>query len=30
MEIPSGPGWGADMDEAALREHAWTGPGGQG
>jgi L-alanine-DL-glutamate epimerase-like enolase superfamily enzyme len=25
MTIPSGPGWGTELDEVAARKHAWTG-----
>ena len=25
MRIPSGPGWGTDLNEAAVRKHAWNG-----
>jgi galactonate dehydratase len=25
MHIPTGPGWGTDLNEAALRKHAWKG-----
>jgi L-alanine-DL-glutamate epimerase-like enolase superfamily enzyme len=25
MRVPEGPGWGTDLNEAALRKHAWTG-----
>ena len=25
MRIPTGPGWGTDLNEVALRKHAWKG-----
>jgi L-alanine-DL-glutamate epimerase-like enolase superfamily enzyme len=30
LMIPSGPGWGADIDEAVLREHPWPRRDGSG
>jgi L-alanine-DL-glutamate epimerase-like enolase superfamily enzyme len=28
FELPTGPGWGAEVDEAAVAEHPWRGAGG--
>ena len=26
IHLPTGPGWGADIDEKVLRAHPWPGP----